>query len=193
MKRMSDEAFERLAKAHRCIHVWTTTDSNGYPQNEDLAIIGFDDWEQAKTIAEANGFDAKLLWRRDGWSHWSFRGDADGHLDALVFAKGDWEWYGKSTITPLEKQEKEFIAQWWTVNGDIESAETCDEIARHADLGCEIWRAVANLRDGEIVVVYRETGKYEVMQRFAMRLHDNDVHEYAVALVRPAAIDDDEE
>ena|GEM_PF-4498485 len=187
-KKMTDRAFERLANAHGLDMVWTTMGINGYPQNEDMAVIGFDDWWQAQSLALARGFEIKLLRRRDGWSHWEFRGTRDKELDILTYTPGDWEWYGKCPKTPLEEQEKEFIGQWWTLNDVIGNAETCSEITEHARLGEDIWGEIETLGGGEIVLYWPETGKYERTRRYSMRLHDNDVWEYAVALVRPAAV-----
>ena len=185
---MKDEAFVRLAEAHELDIVWTTCGINGYPQNEDRALIGFEDWAQVEAIAKATGFDIKILRRRDGWGLWEFRGDATTALDALDYAGDGWEWYGKCKKTPLAQQEKGFIGQWWVLNDDIDNAKTCDEILAHAQLGKELWDEITMCEEGEIVLYWSETGKYERMQRRSMRLHDNDVWEYAIGLVRPAAV-----
>lgn len=44
----------------------TTADSNGYPHDEMLAIVGFDDYEQAERFADRHGFALAHLELRDG-------------------------------------------------------------------------------------------------------------------------------
>lgn len=58
--------------------VSVTSASNGYPQNVQLALIGFDTFEQAEDVANANGLTIVSLYKRDGWNLWAEQGAAWG-------------------------------------------------------------------------------------------------------------------
>ncbi len=60
--------------------VSVTESSNGYPQNVQLALIGFDTFEQAEDVANANGLTIVSLYRRDGWNLWAEQGAAWGPI-----------------------------------------------------------------------------------------------------------------
>lgn len=47
----------------------TTPDGNGYPRDEQLAIIGFEDFEQAEKFADYYDLKLVILERRDGWHY----------------------------------------------------------------------------------------------------------------------------
>lgn len=56
--------------------VSVTSASNGYPQNVQLALIGFDNFDQAEDVANANGLTIVSLYKRDGWNIWAEQGAA---------------------------------------------------------------------------------------------------------------------
>lgn len=60
--------------------VSVTSASNGYPQNVHLALIGFDNFDQAEDVANANGLTIVSLYKRDGWNLWAEQGAAWGPI-----------------------------------------------------------------------------------------------------------------
>lgn len=59
--RIADEEWLRVQP--------TTPDSTGYPRDEQLAFIGFEDFEQAERFADHYNLKLVILERRDGWHY----------------------------------------------------------------------------------------------------------------------------
>lgn len=56
--------------------VSVTKASNGYPHNVQLALIGFDNFDQAEDVANANDLTIVSIYKRDGWNIWAEQGAA---------------------------------------------------------------------------------------------------------------------
>lgn len=50
--------------------IQTTAGMNGYPQQLQDAIIGFDTFEEAEKLAKENGLSIEVFTKRDGWDLW---------------------------------------------------------------------------------------------------------------------------
>ena len=66
-----------------------TSSANGYPQNVQLALVGFDNFEQAEEVASANGLTIVSLYKRFGWKLWTEKGKARGPIDFFAENYGD--------------------------------------------------------------------------------------------------------
>lgn len=66
-----------------------TSSPNGYPQNVQLALVGFDNFEQAEEVASANGLTIVRLYKRFGWKLWARQGKARGPIEFFAEVYGD--------------------------------------------------------------------------------------------------------
>lgn len=69
--------------------VSVTSSANGYPQNVQLALIGFDNFDQAEDVANANDLTIVSLYKRDGWKLWAEQGAAWGPIKLCAEDYGD--------------------------------------------------------------------------------------------------------
>lgn len=69
--------------------VSVTSSANGYPQNVQLALIGFDNFDQAEDVANANDLSIISLYKRDGWNLWAEQGAACGPIKLGAEDYGD--------------------------------------------------------------------------------------------------------
>lgn len=69
--------------------VSVTESSNGYPQNVQLALIGFDNFDQAEDVANANDLTIVSIYKRDGWNLWAEQGAACGPIKLGAEDYGD--------------------------------------------------------------------------------------------------------
>lgn len=65
--------IKELAEQYNLDYIETTTGSNGYPQNLQFAITGFDSFEKAQELADMYNLRIESFEKRDGWQLWSRR------------------------------------------------------------------------------------------------------------------------
>lgn len=100
--------------------VSVTSASNGYPQNVQLALIGFDTFEQAEDVANANDLTIVSLYKRDGWNLWADQGAACGPIELCA------EDYGDDYISFNSSWSVEDLAD--DLRGAIDGIEELDDI-----------------------------------------------------------------
>ena len=66
-----------------------TSSANGYPKNVQLALIGFDNFEQAEEVASANGLTIVSIYKRFGWKLWTEQGKARRPIEFFANEYGD--------------------------------------------------------------------------------------------------------
>lgn len=64
---MARELLETIAYEKGLEYIETTTGMNGYPQHIRGAIIGFDTFEEAETVAKEYGLRITTFFKCDGW------------------------------------------------------------------------------------------------------------------------------
>ncbi len=64
-----------IAQENNLQVIETTTGMNGYPQNLRNAIIGFDNFDEAKTLATKYGLRITTFFKKDGWQLWNRTGN----------------------------------------------------------------------------------------------------------------------
>ena len=64
------ELFHELAYDNNLQFIETTSATNGYPQDLQPALIGFNDYEEAEEFAQEYGLQTYLFHKRDGWQLW---------------------------------------------------------------------------------------------------------------------------
>lgn len=62
--------LEYIAEANGLEVIDTSSARNGYPENLQRAIIGFDTFEDAEMLAEEHGLSIEIFSKLDGWGIW---------------------------------------------------------------------------------------------------------------------------
>lgn len=152
----------------------TTSARNGYPQDLQKAIIGFDSFEQAEELAKENGLSIEIFHKRDGWDMWyrtrchahePFERSADEYGDDYrEFSKKDLEDFYENEVQPMVE-----------VFGDFDTLRSY--LGRMERIKDEIEEA----EEGEIVITY--CGEYfDTIVEHPMAYHC-DSNSYAIGLI----------
>lgn len=64
------ERFRELADNNDLQFIETTNGANGYPQELQPALIGFETFEEAEDFAQEHNLDVWLFHKRGGWQLW---------------------------------------------------------------------------------------------------------------------------
>ena len=67
---LNRSAIIDIAHENGLYTIETTTGNNGYPENLKLAIAGFNDFSQAKELANKYGLDICTFYKKNGWELW---------------------------------------------------------------------------------------------------------------------------
>ena len=133
-----DKMYE-LADEHDLEFVETTDGMNGYPQNLEPALIGFETFEQAEKFSQEHGLETWIFHKRDGWQLWerrnpayeAFENTAEDYGDNYnVFKADELEDYYEQEIRPcldnFDNLEdlKDFIEDQEEIMNEL---DRCDE------------------------------------------------------------------
>lgn len=145
--------------------VSVTESSNGYPQNVQLAMTGFKNFEQAEEVAKANDLTTVCLYKRDGWDLWTNRGYAHG---ALTISEED---YGDDYISYNSSADDDDLAD--DLRGAIDGVDELDAIFSITDFYKKIKEEIEILDDNELVLARMyDADTIEVMKKELMSWHD---------------------
>src|SRR5574344_1968453 len=105
MKNEKELSLREISDIEGLKYVETTSGMNGYPENIQDAIVGFDNWEQMEEIAEKYSLSPINLHKRDGWRLYErmgmatepFENSSDDYGDDY-FEEDDAEFYQKQIM-----------------------------------------------------------------------------------------------
>lgn len=117
----------------------TTSAKNGYPQDLQKAIIGFDTFEQAEKLAKETGLSIEAFKKRDGWDLWHRTGCQMGDPflrtaddfgdDYLGYTKEDLDCFYENEVQPFVSDFDDFdslrcfLDKMEKIKDEIEDAE----------------------------------------------------------------------
>lgn len=146
--------------------VSVTSASNGYPQNVQLALIGFDTFEQAEDVANANGLTIVSLYKRDGWNLWAEQGAA---WRAIKLSAED---YGNDYMTFDSSWDEDDITA--DLRGAIDGIEELDDIFTIVDFYKKIKEELDDISEDEQVIARMyDADSIEVIKKEVMSWHDD--------------------
>lgn len=162
--------------------VETTDSGTGYPSHIRNGYIGFESFSDAEEFAYAHGMDVIILHRKDGWNLWTRCNKAHRafYPEGLI---------GNDSSIWIEPKDKEWFIRW--VKDDIKdilynlSLEDVIELATQYN---EIISDIDNIEENEKMLAIVDNGGYsypcgEIYPKEMMRIHDDDVNEYAIGVV----------
>lgn len=146
--------------------VSVTEASNGYPQNVQLALIGFDNFEQAEDVANANGLTIVRLYKRDGWNLWAEQGAACGPIKLSA------EDYGDDYISLDSSWDEDDITD--DLRRAIDGIEDLDGIFAVVDFYKKLKEYLDDVSEDEQVIARMyEADTIEVIKKEVMSWHDD--------------------
>lgn len=171
---MTKNDLRTLAKQENLELVSTTDSQNGYPHNEQQAIIGFLNFEQAEELAEKNDLSIEIFTKRNGNDFWFRTGNKA--YEAFERESAD---YGEDCITYTKDDVEDFYAN--EIEGMLSEFEDLDELSAFVDSRKAIFAALKNLKDSELLVVCN--GEIcDTVQKMAMS-YGKDSCMYAIGLI----------
>lgn len=166
--------IEEIAYENHFELIDTTDSSTGYPSHLKKAIIGFDSFEEAESLAKEHGLAIKVFTRRDGWDIWYRTGNSarepfersceDYGADYMAYTKDDQATFFESEVQPM-----------------IADLESFDDMRGFLDNMQEIYHAIEDADDDELVITY-EGHYYETIKKAVME-YTLDTHHYAIGLI----------
>lgn len=153
-------------------YIETTSGTNGYPENIQGAIVGFEDWEQLKEIAEKYKLEAINLHGRDGWQLYERQGRATEPYKNSSNDYGD----DYSQYNDADAYQEQIIQDI------LPYAEftTFEDIETWLKEKKEVYNELLTCGENEIVITYQ--GRfYENIEKVSMNfIHDT--HNYIIGL-----------
>ena len=144
-----------------------TSSANGYPQNVQLALVGFDNFEQAEEVASANGLTIVSLYKRFGWKLWTEQGKARGPIQ--FFAEN----YADDYISiDSSWNERDIIGN---IRGAIDGTTNLDDIFNIIDFFKRLKEELDDISEDEQVIArLYDTRSVQIIKKELMIFYDYD-------------------
>jgi hypothetical protein len=171
----TEKDLETIVQEYSLNVINITEGTNGYPKNISKAIIGFDNFEDAKHLADKYGMEVRQFHSRDGWQFWEDKGWVS---KSMITTSED---YGDNYCEISKMDEETFIADEvsWFLE-DTSNLESFEQIEAFLAQKKEIWEAVEAMEDDEIVITH-EGRYYDTVQKETMSWSD-DTHRYVIGI-----------
>lgn len=153
-------------------YVETTIGTNGYPENIQDAIVGFDNWEQLEKVAEKYNLNAINLHKRDGWQLYERQGRATEPYKNSSDDYGD-DYAQYDDADAYQKQKIEDVLPY---------AEflTFEDIEKWLKEKKEVYEELLTCGENEIVIT-NQGRFYEKINETSMEF-SHDTHNYIIGL-----------
>ena len=146
--------------------VSVTSSANGYPQNVQLALIGFDNFDQAEDVANANDLTIVSLYKRDGWNLWAEQGAACGPIKLGA------EDYGDDYMSFDSSWDEEDLTD--DLRRAIDGIEDLDDIFTIVDFYKKFKEELDDTSDDEQVIARMyDADTIEIIKKEVMSWHDD--------------------
>lgn len=173
---MDNKKLNSIVLSQNLTAIPTTESRDGYPTNEQRAIVGFGTFAEAEAFARANSLRVMLLHRCDGWDFYDVMGEL---YERPTLDESDYGGIAAYTKRDLQAHEEDFIGQ---IRDIIDDTESLEEIVHVTAAYKKLLDAIRNLGDGEAVIQYEgDIDNFEVKPICPMEW-DYDTHHYQVAV-----------
>ena len=166
--------LEYIAEANGLELIDTSSARNGYPENLQRAIIGFDTFEDAKMLAEEHGLSIEIFSKLDGWGIWyrtsnhaweAFERSSDEYGD-------DYRQYSKDDL------ESFYVCE---VQPNVDGFDSFASLREYLDKMEEIRDKIEDADDDELVLASCY-GYYDTVKKTTMSYCYDTVH-FAIGLI----------
>lgn len=169
--------------------VETTSSKTDYPAGLGYALVGFDNMEQVNELAKAFNLTPVLLRTRDGASFWHVDGTyiQDEPLDRMEDYDGDPNFVVCSDVDQVENERMDVVdtvRHDYDENDPDEKEEMDDNLATINESYDKLIETIKSCDNEHFIVAYDgDVNNFEVIPRYAMQYHDNDVTTWAIGLI----------
>lgn len=171
------ENFYDMADEMGLETITTTSESNGYPNDLERAVIGFSNYSEARSFADKFGCDIEIFKRRNGWDLW-YRTGISAHDDFDVMSFDFGEDYNIFSQNSKENFVKKEIIPY------LAGCESIDELRAMIDARSDIYDQICELNDSEFVLV--KNGHYfNTLPKRSMHYYDEDSTQYVIGVLEP--------
>ena len=153
-------------------YVETTIGTNGYPENIQDAIVGFDNWEQLEKVAEKYNLNAINLHKRDGWQLYERQGRATEPYKNNSNDYGD-DYSECYDADAYQKQVMEDVFPYLEFS-------TFEDIEKWLKEKKEVYEELLTCGENEIVIT-NQGRFYEKINETSMEF-SHDTHNYIIGL-----------
>jgi hypothetical protein len=169
--------IKEFSEIHNLDVIETTIGSNGYPEHLKDALIGFENFSQAKEIAEEYGFKIEAFHKKDGWALWernnntryeAFKNDSSDFGD-------DYHEYNMDSFD----DEADFISE--EIEPFFESFKSFDDVEQFLESKKELWEKIQECEDDEVVIT--SSGRYFDTIKTTSMAFSHDTHNYVIGLI----------
>ena len=161
-----------IAKINNLEVIDTTSERNGYPSNLKKGIIGFENFKDAKALAEEYNLEITTFDKKDGWSLW-FRTGATTYEPFLNSCEDYGDNYSEIKKTDEESFILDEVKYFFEDENNLESFEIIEAFLKAKKV---IWDEVQKMEDDEIVITH-EGNYYETIKKTSMYWsHDTKHH-----------------
>ena len=152
----------------------TTSAKNGYPQDLQKAIIGFDSFEQAEELAKETGLSIEAFKKCDGWDLWYRTGFqmGDPFLRTADDFGDDYRGYTKEDLDCFYENE---------VQPFVSDFDDFDSLRWFLDKMDKIKDEIEDAEDDELVLAC--CGEYYSTIKKRTMSYTYDTHHYAIGLI----------
>ena len=165
-------SLREIADIEGLEYIETTSGMNGYPQNIQGAIVGFEDWEQLEKIAIKYNLNAINLHGRDGWQLYERQGTASEPFKNSSEDYGD-DYSQEDDADSYQKSEMEDVFPHLDL-------ATFEEVEEWLDDRKKVYDELLTCGENEIVITYQ--GRfYEKIEQTSMSF-SHDTHNYIIGL-----------
>lgn len=164
-----------IAEQNELSYIETTPERNGYPSRIKGAIIGFDTFEQAESLAVEHGLRIEVFTKKDGWQLWHRTGNwANEAFTMSTDMFGD-----NYTEFSSDVSEDDFFDT--EIQPFISDFNNFDEVELFLNWKKEIFEEIEKASEDEIVITkygyYYNTVKTKLMQYYY------DTNHFAIGLI----------
>lgn len=155
-------------------YIETTSGTNGYPQNIQDAIVGFENWQQLEEVAEKYNLNPINLHRRDGWQLFERNGTA---TEPFINSSNDYgdDHFEYDDADAYQKQIMEDVFPYAELS-------TFEDVEKWVKERKEVYDELLTCGENEIVITYQ--GRFfEKINKVSMSF-SHDTHTYIKGLQR---------
>ncbi len=162
-----------LAEELSLDRVEVTSGRNGYPENLQAALVGFETFEDAERVANEHHLEVVRLHRRDGWQLYESKGREFSAMSP------DSSWYGDDYATYKKMDKEDFYQEF--IQPFIEDISSLDDLKALVEEREKLWDEFEEMEETELLITC-EGRHYETIEEHPMQW-SYDTHNYIIAVM----------
>ena len=167
------ERFHVLADENDLRFIETTSGMNGYPQDLQPALIGFETFEEAEEFAQENGLQTYIFHKREGWQLWQRSKPA---YEPMIISAED---YGDDYNMFIASERIKYFDN--EVKPRLDSCDDIESLKTFVDEQESIMDELDRCNENEAVITY--CGDYYDTVKVKSIEWSHDTHNYVIGVM----------